>query len=886
MSKHLEIDDLSNIPQLLHTARTYFQANEFTKAIKLLQALVENDPSPPSAAFIILGNSFLHRNELHQALNAFRQLIEKHPNEEDQFVKGVFYCGNKYFQLENYDAAISLYLEIRHLGEFPRWTDKKIAQSYVQLGELSKAEKVFLEIQKKYKDSELIVAEGFVQIADRHSNANNFSASHRLLTAAVILDPDNYNLKTLLARRKLQLGQFDEAEKLILTLLQRSPNDFQLIQLLAELYRLSRADVKYVKTLLKLIAHKDFNGINLHHTAKMAVFYDYEKPIMTAIQKFAERKKRPVVPVIFQAKIFEHKGEWAKAKEQLEKILSLRPKDASTALNIGKMLFKQLKYDQTKAYYQNLIDKDSRSEAGYKGMIFYHQSLFLKKEAIEWGEKAIKLFPKDLQLLQIHFQNQLQFYKMDDARSSLAILMDEIENPLQKINLKIQLLEEEDQFEAAIELLDQALKDYPKDKYYLLLKKARLYGRSEMLKGPKNIQNAKHICEDLMRTAPAYFELKLFLTGIYINLKENEKAIALIKTIPGRLIFHAYVRLLRSWEAVQKGDVPWAKKTWGKIKNDSWFLPISSPINNMQLISKDLKINDEDVVLFSVVRDESYRIVSFLDYYRKMGVDKFIFVDNMSTDGTDKVLLEHEDVILYSTTDTYAQSFNGVRWIHHLMDHYITKQWCMYVDVDEFLVFPHSEKVGLRPLLKYMDHNGHEGIKGFMLDCYTKDNFLVSITEQNPLDQALWFYNEYQFCGWENPPHNRVFGGFRAALYDELNIILSKTPIIKGGKGIRFITSSHATSPFVSSDVTSCFVHLKYSQYFFDRAEEEMKRKMHYKGGKRYFLYAKEKDKVLNFDTNHEKSVRYESSAQLVDLGLIHSSDAYETWLRKYAHIK
>jgi len=212
--------------------------------------------------------------------------------------------------------------------------------------------------------------------------------------------------------------------------------------------------------------------------------------------------------------------------------------------------------------------------------------------------------------------------------------------------------------------------------------------------------------------------------------------------------------------------------------------------------------------------------------------------------------------------------------VNELVEKYTTetKNWCIYADVDEFLIYPDCEVKSLKSLTQEMEQEGAEAMQGFMLDVFDPNSFVISINEDNPLKKDLIFYNDYYFDGWENPPYCHVIGGLRTYLYEKLNIILTKTPIIKGGGNIKFVASSHIISPAKIFSKRSCFIHLKYSSNFIDRAKEEAERKVHFKGAKRFKLYFENKnifDTVLEDYKTNPKFVKFENSAQLSSLGLI-----------------
>ena len=59
--------------------------------------------------------------------------------------------------------------------------------------------------------------------------------------------------------------------------------------------------------------------------------------------------------------------------------------------------------------------------------------------------------------------------------------------------------------------------------------------------------------------------------------------------------------------------------------------------------------SDNSIVLICVLRDEILLLPYFIEYYTKMGVSHFIFVDNDSIDDSQKYLCEHpfENIKVY-----------------------------------------------------------------------------------------------------------------------------------------------------------------------------------------------------------------------------------------------
>ncbi|MCC6518992.1 MAG: glycosyltransferase family 2 protein, partial [Tabrizicola sp.] len=109
------------------------------------------------------------------------------------------------------------------------------------------------------------------------------------------------------------------------------------------------------------------------------------------------------------------------------------------------------------------------------------------------------------------------------------------------------------------------------------------------------------------------------------------------------------------------------------------------------------------ILLFSTVRNERIRLPYFLSYYRRLGVEHFLIVDNGSDDGSREYLADQPDVSIWSASAGYKQSRFGMDWMMHLLRRHGHGRWCLTVDVDEFLVYPFCETRPLRALTDWLD---------------------------------------------------------------------------------------------------------------------------------------------------------------------------------------
>jgi len=119
------------------------------------------------------------------------------------------------------------------------------------------------------------------------------------------------------------------------------------------------------------------------------------------------------------------------------------------------------------------------------------------------------------------------------------------------------------------------------------------------------------------------------------------------------------------------------------------------------------------------------RLPFFLEYYRAKGIGQFFILDNDSEDGTRDFLINQKDVCLFYSREQYSQALCGFNWHEILLKRYGTHRWCLTLDIDEFFVYPHSEKISIKELCVALDREGANALRAPLLDMYA-DGFPVA----------------------------------------------------------------------------------------------------------------------------------------------------------------
>ena len=289
------------------------------------------------------------------------------------------------------------------------------------------------------------------------------------------------------------------------------------------------------------------------------------------------------------------------------------------------------------------------------------------------------------------------------------------------------------------------------------------------------------------------------------------------------------------------------------------------------------------ILAFSTVRNERTRLPYFLDYYRRMGVEHFLIVDNDSDDGTRDYLARQPDVSVWTATASYARAACGVDWLNWLMRRHGHLHWCLTVDVDEFLVYPFCDTRPLRALTDWLDASQIRSFGSMLLDMYPKGPLGAQPYREggNPFDIAAWFDNG-NYLYRRDPTYGNLWiqGGVRARRFfadaPRAAPALNKVPLVKWRREFVYVSSTHALLPRGLNQTyaanggektTGVLLHAKFLSLFAERAAEEAARAEHYRAGAEYRAYAGGID--AGADLWCKWSERYVNWRQLETLGLM-----------------
>jgi hypothetical protein len=297
-------------------------------------------------------------------------------------------------------------------------------------------------------------------------------------------------------------------------------------------------------------------------------------------------------------------------------------------------------------------------------------------------------------------------------------------------------------------------------------------------------------------------------------------------------------------------------------------------------LDRTARIGPRDILLVACLRNEKFRMPAFVEHYRRLGVDHFLFVDNGSTDGFLDWAQAEPDVSVWRTEASYRAAAFGMLWCNDLLRRHGTGRWCVTVDPDEFLVFPYMETRSLRALTRFLDEEERPCMHALLIDAYGADRVSETVLAEgaDPFAVCPYFDSDgyVQTWGWggglwvRGGPRLRVHFADRPGEAPALN----KIPLVRWRRDYHYRMSTHDARPLRLNrphaanavSVSGALFHFKFVASLAEKAREEQKRREHYADGREYDRYL-----AHPADRLHAPgiSVRYEGSAQLTELGLM-----------------
>lgn len=277
--------------------------------------------------------------------------------------------------------------------------------------------------------------------------------------------------------------------------------------------------------------------------------------------------------------------------------------------------------------------------------------------------------------------------------------------------------------------------------------------------------------------------------------------------------------------------------------------------------------NDSTPTVVTVVKDELNRMKLFFDYYRRLGVRRFIIIDNASTDGTREYAAEQPDTRVYIVKEKF-QTQKKEAWIEKVLTITGYNRWYIVVDSDELIDYVGSERHSIEELIEKQCKEGAIRLQGYLVDMYAEGNLFSVSCDYQEIPKQLCLFDKDSYT---EEGQNRIFGGPRDRLFGTHNL-LNKQCIFYFTPEMLYCDCHYMYLPGTKlrENMTYIIRHYKFlgtdRQVFNTRVCE----KSFYNDSIEYKLIMDKVDTENNVSFVYDKSVIYENSDSLRVLPFLH----------------
>jgi hypothetical protein len=296
------------------------------------------------------------------------------------------------------------------------------------------------------------------------------------------------------------------------------------------------------------------------------------------------------------------------------------------------------------------------------------------------------------------------------------------------------------------------------------------------------------------------------------------------------------------------------------------------------------RIKPGDRLLMTMGRDENTRLPYFLKYYRNLGIDHFLVVDNLSDPPMADVLAGEKDVSLWTTDESYADTRFGVDWMNAILGRYASGHWTLTVDLDEFFVYPFMEHRSYGELLSFLNDLEKPSLFTLLVDMYPVGPIASADVPvgESPLDFAPYFDKLGYYAIKSSHEDTYTRGGPRLRAFNPGNLdaapALNKTPLVKWHERYTYHLSTHVAYPMFLNhahkkhhDPTGALLHFKFVSSFRQKVDFAIHHKNHYDDSKEYQKYLDALQQSENYSLYSPVSMKYEGTESLIKANLMTS---------------
>ncbi len=274
-----------------------------------------------------------------------------------------------------------------------------------------------------------------------------------------------------------------------------------------------------------------------------------------------------------------------------------------------------------------------------------------------------------------------------------------------------------------------------------------------------------------------------------------------------------------------------------------------------------------EIAAVCLSRNEVATLPEFLKHYRRLGVTRFIFLDDASTDGTRELLLAENDVDVWTSPVRYVDAKRGKLWREALFKEYGLDRWYLNVDADEFLFYDGCGGHTLFDVVDVLNKSGIKRLPAPMIDIYHSDD--GAAVGGDPWT-APHLFDTTGYTAELTKRGISIKGGPRRRIFGEKNELM-KYPLIYWDEACSLGVSIHQPLPYTRnfSPIWGALLHFKFFGDYREKIEAAVADGQHFNGSMHYRAIADALHRDGKIDFVSDRTATFRGPDQLRELGLI-----------------
>ena len=271
-----------------------------------------------------------------------------------------------------------------------------------------------------------------------------------------------------------------------------------------------------------------------------------------------------------------------------------------------------------------------------------------------------------------------------------------------------------------------------------------------------------------------------------------------------------------------------------------------------------------DPILVCHVRDDLARVRMQIVYYRWYGIKHFVYIDNMSSDGTFEFLSGCRDVSLFRTAEPYTAAVSAA-WTRQIMDIYGYNRWYLCVDSDELLSYPGIEKLSIPRFAELLEGRKINVVTAFMLDMHQKG--IVFSGLGHDIFSNFRYFSSAPYANVRTRTNRHIYGGFRSNI---ARVFLTKHPLLKMAETMLYTNDTvFPVKHNFDTGVVAVLLHYKFTPGDQERYMRIVREGTYHKGSREYKAYMHFLARNPGFSTFTDDMDFYENSESLRKIDIL-----------------